>query len=181
MRFLRKGLFVKIKSFIHLLFFIKQVSEWTRFVKFQRSQKFSSLFLSELELFVFTQSFTNYFIYFFNEYFNITRWWRPIFTKTDPLFLWNCKHYTTLTDALTTIRCIIFSLLQIKSCLTNSLSPVPCLCLSLLVLTLYPLGLNWAFRKLSSNLVSVITGVNLSEFPLNQLPCFSNYWYLNRQ
>ena len=40
------------KSIIDLLFFTKQVSEWTRFVKLKRSQKFSSLSLSELELLI---------------------------------------------------------------------------------------------------------------------------------
>ena len=46
----QQGLFVKIKSDVGLLFFIKQFSEWTRFVKLKRSKKFSSLFLSEFEL-----------------------------------------------------------------------------------------------------------------------------------
>ena len=41
-----------IKSIIELLFLIKQVSEWTRFIKLKRSQKFSSLSLSELELLI---------------------------------------------------------------------------------------------------------------------------------
>ena len=34
------------------MFFIKQVSEWTRFVKLKRWQKFPSLSLSELELLI---------------------------------------------------------------------------------------------------------------------------------
>ena len=41
-----------LKSNQDLLFFIKQVSESTRFVKLKRSQKLSSLFLSELELLI---------------------------------------------------------------------------------------------------------------------------------
>ena len=141
-----KDLSVKIKSTIDLLFFIKQVSEWTRFAKLKRLQKFSSLPLSELELlistlktpinqvFIFTQSFTNYFIHFFKERLNIYRWLRPIYTKTDPLFLWNCK---LRTDKLTINKFIFFNLLQTTPCLTNSISPPPCLCLSLLALTSY--------------------------------------------
>ena len=44
--------YVKIKSIIDLLFFIKQVSEWTRFAKLKRSQIFSRLSLSELEILI---------------------------------------------------------------------------------------------------------------------------------
>ena len=50
-----------------------------------------------------------------------------------------------------------FSLLQIKSCLANSIRPPPCLCVSFLALTSYPLSLNWVFGKLQFNLVSLIT------------------------
>ena len=39
-----KSLFVKIKSVIDLLFFIKQTSQWTRFFKLRRSQKLSRLY-----------------------------------------------------------------------------------------------------------------------------------------
>ena len=60
--------------------------------------------------------------------------------------------------------------MPIKPCLTNSISPLPCLHLSLLVLALHQSILDWAFWKLSSNLVSLTT-----KFPLNQLPYFSNY------
>ena len=50
------------------------------------------------QVFTFSQSFTNYLIHFFKESFSIFCRWRPIYTKTNPLFLWNCKLRTgTLT------------------------------------------------------------------------------------
>ena len=111
-----------------------QVSEWTRFVKLKRSQKNFQLTLVRIrtfniyvettqnnQVFIFTQSFTNYFIHFLKHR------WSPIYTKTDPLFLWNCK---LKTDTLTIIRFMFFNLLQIKPCLTNSISPPPYLCLT---------------------------------------------------
>ena len=38
------------QSDIDLLFFMKQISEWTRFIKLKKSQNCSSLFLSQLQL-----------------------------------------------------------------------------------------------------------------------------------
>ena len=150
-----KGLFVKIKSIIELLFscFSLTFFEWTRFFKLKKKKKkkkSSSLSLSELEfslsilksanyqVFIFAQSFTNYFIDFFKECFNTSCWWRPIYTKTDPLYLWNCK---LRANAFTTIRFI----LHMKPCLTNSISLSLYLCLSRLTVNAYLLLIQLSF------------------------------------
>ena len=52
--------------------------------------------------------------------FNISRRQEPIYDKTDPLLLSNCK---LRADTPTAIRFVLFSLLQIKSSGTNLISP----------------------------------------------------------
>ena len=97
--------FVNVKVYLlksnqlNFLFFVKQVSVGTRFVKLKRSQKFSSLSLSELELLVsmLKPPITIRFSYLHkallitslisSKNFLIFRRWGPIYTKTDPLFL----------------------------------------------------------------------------------------------
>ena len=146
---------------------MKQIADWSRSVTFKRLQKISSLSLSELEFlmsisipniffyisiyltskitiksFIFTQSFTSYFTHFAKKCFNISRKWRPIYTKTDQLFSWSCE--------LRTLSLVLyyFSLLQIKPWLTKWIRLPPCSCHLFLPILHVPLGLNGKFEIL---------------------------------
>ena len=102
-----------LKSNQDLLFFIKQVSESTRFVKLKRSQKLSSLFLSELELLISV-------------------------LKSPLTIRFSYLHKALLiTSFISSKNVLIF---RVDGGLTNSISPPPWLCLYLLALTLHPLS-----------------------------------------
>ena len=139
-----RGFFVKIKSIIDLLFFIKQVFEWTRFAKLKRSQKFSSLSLSELELLTsmlklpivirFPYLHKPLLITSFFSSMNVL-----IFTVDGGLYTLKQIHFffeIVNSEQIHSLQLgsYCFNLLQIKPCLTKSLSPPPYLCLSLFTL-----------------------------------------------
>ena len=135
-----KGLIGKIKSVVEFLCFKKQVPEWTGLVKEKILQKCYSLSFSESEflisllqspvsnIFVFTQSFINYFIHFF-KFFSIFLADGAIYMLKQTHFFWNCNTFAT-------ISLYYRSLLQIMHYLTNSIRPLSCLSRSFLSLAL---------------------------------------------
>ena len=115
------------------------------------------------QVFVLTQSFTDYIIYFFKEFFNISQCWRSIYTKTNQLFLRNCELRTD------TLQLNSYSFAD--KALPNKFNKTTSMFMSIsFVLSSYPLSLHWAFGKLSSDPVLLITKFSrgkYSEFQLN--------------
>ena len=149
------------------LFLMKQVSEWTRFVQLDILQKFCILFLSDLELLIsmLKSPITIRFLHLHKALLItalISSKNVQIFPVDGGLYIPKQIHFffeivnSEQIHSLPVGPCFLI-LLQIKPCLSNSIIPPLCLCISRLVLTSYPLSLNWTFGKLSYNWISLIT------------------------
>ena len=137
------------------MFLIKQISEWTRFVKLKISQTFYSFILSELKLLIsMLKSPISIRFSYFHKTLQITSFMYSKnvlkFAADGGLYILKETHFffeILNSEKIHSLQLGFYSLthLQIKPCLTNSIRPPPCLCLSLLVLNSYPLDVHWTF------------------------------------